>query len=177
MGVHRRRILQAAATGLVAGVSDVAVSSASAAAGVESLPSIPAGRTHVLESTKDTVSMGVLDPSRPPAVTIDSGDIVHYPDTWTGGATRPNTACRSTSGSRSESAIRPGRIRTSVQLRCAAPNRVTYWRSAGSSFVRSIGAGIHFRSASAHCRTILTNPTCIIFALTPSAASPRSLTA
>jgi hypothetical protein len=49
----------------------------------ESLPEIPAGRTHVLESTKDTVSMGVLDPSRPPALTIDSGDIVHYPNTWT----------------------------------------------------------------------------------------------
>ena len=49
----------------------------------ESLPNIPAGKTHVLESTKDTVSMGVLDPARGPAVTIDSGDIVHYPNTWT----------------------------------------------------------------------------------------------
>jgi acetamidase/formamidase len=83
MGAHRRRILQAAATGLVASISDVIVPPADAADGAESLPNIPTGRTHVLESTKDTVSMGVLDPSRPPALTIDSGDIVHYPNTWT----------------------------------------------------------------------------------------------
>ncbi len=40
-------------------------------------------RTHVLESTDASVSPGVLDPSRPAAVTIDSGDIVSYPNTWT----------------------------------------------------------------------------------------------
>ena len=83
MGAHRRGILRAAATGLVAGIGDVIVPPADAADGAENLPNIPAGRTHVLVSTKDTVSMGVLDPSRSPALTIDSGDIVHYPNTWT----------------------------------------------------------------------------------------------
>jgi len=39
--------------------------------------------THVLESTIDTVSPGVLDPSRPPALTIPPGDIVSCPNTWT----------------------------------------------------------------------------------------------
>ena len=39
--------------------------------------------THVLESTPESVSSGVLDPSRPAALTIDSGDVVSYPNTWT----------------------------------------------------------------------------------------------
>jgi hypothetical protein len=36
--------------------------------------------THVLESTPESVSSGVLDPSRPAALTIDSGDVVSYPN-------------------------------------------------------------------------------------------------
>jgi len=39
--------------------------------------------THVLESTEDSVSAGTLDPSRPAALTIESGDIVSCPNTWT----------------------------------------------------------------------------------------------
>jgi acetamidase/formamidase len=39
--------------------------------------------THTLHSTEQTVSSGVLDPGRPPALTIDSGDVVSCPDTWT----------------------------------------------------------------------------------------------
>lgn len=39
--------------------------------------------THVLQSTAESVSSGVLDPARPPALTIDAGDIVSYPNTWT----------------------------------------------------------------------------------------------
>jgi acetamidase/formamidase len=38
---------------------------------------------HVLESTADTVSSGVLDPSRPPVLTVAPGDIVSYRNTWT----------------------------------------------------------------------------------------------
>jgi acetamidase/formamidase len=38
---------------------------------------------HVLESTPDTVSPGVLDPRRPAALTIESGDVVSYTNTWT----------------------------------------------------------------------------------------------
>ncbi|HTU94533.1 MAG TPA: acetamidase/formamidase family protein [Solirubrobacteraceae bacterium] len=38
---------------------------------------------HVLQSTPDTVSSGVLDPGRPVALTVDSGDVVSYPNTWT----------------------------------------------------------------------------------------------
>jgi hypothetical protein len=39
--------------------------------------------THVLESTAESVSAGTLDPARPAALTIESGDIVSYPNTWT----------------------------------------------------------------------------------------------
>lgn len=39
--------------------------------------------THVLESSAATVSSGTIDPSRPPALTIESGDIVSCPNTWT----------------------------------------------------------------------------------------------
>jgi len=79
----RRWLLQIAAGGLALGTAGPVPNQASAKETSESLPEIPAGRTHVLESTKDTVSMGVLDPSRAAALTIDSGDIVHYPHTWT----------------------------------------------------------------------------------------------
>jgi acetamidase/formamidase len=40
------------------------------------------GKTHVLPSTNDTVRVGAMDPKVPPALTIDSGDVVHYPNTW-----------------------------------------------------------------------------------------------
>src|ERR1700683_1905127 len=39
--------------------------------------------THVLTSSHESISSGALDPTRPPALTIDSGDVVVYPDTWT----------------------------------------------------------------------------------------------
>jgi acetamidase/formamidase len=39
--------------------------------------------THVFESTIETIRSGYLDPTAPPVVTIASGDIVSYPDTWT----------------------------------------------------------------------------------------------
>jgi acetamidase/formamidase len=40
-------------------------------------------KVHVLESSHETVSPGTIDPTRPPALTIDSGDIVSCPNTWT----------------------------------------------------------------------------------------------
>jgi acetamidase/formamidase len=40
------------------------------------------GTTHVLPSNNDTVRVGVMDPARPAVLTIDSGDVVRYPDTW-----------------------------------------------------------------------------------------------
>ena len=42
----------------------------------------PLGRRHELPSTKETVRVGAMDPAVPAAVTVDSGDWVHYPNTW-----------------------------------------------------------------------------------------------
>jgi hypothetical protein len=40
------------------------------------------GRVHVVPSTKETVQLGVYDTNLPPILTIDSGDLISFPDTW-----------------------------------------------------------------------------------------------
>jgi acetamidase/formamidase len=40
------------------------------------------GHEHVVPSTKETVKLGVFDTTLPPILTVDSGDIISYPDTW-----------------------------------------------------------------------------------------------
>ena len=40
------------------------------------------GRTHVVESNRETVRLGVFDETLPPIVTIESGDWVCFPNTW-----------------------------------------------------------------------------------------------
>ena len=40
------------------------------------------GRVHVVPSTKETVQLGVYDTNLPPILTIDSGDSMSFPDTW-----------------------------------------------------------------------------------------------
>jgi acetamidase/formamidase len=39
--------------------------------------------THVVQSSTSTVRSGYLDPSAPAVATIDSGDVVSFPNTWT----------------------------------------------------------------------------------------------
>jgi acetamidase/formamidase len=45
-------------------------------------PSAAGGRVHVVPSTKETVRLGVFDANLPPILTIESGDTISYPDTW-----------------------------------------------------------------------------------------------
>jgi hypothetical protein len=40
------------------------------------------GRVHAVPSTKETVKLGVFDTTLPPILTVDSGDIISYSDTW-----------------------------------------------------------------------------------------------
>lgn len=40
------------------------------------------GRVHVVPSTKETVRLGVYDANLPPILTVDSGDTISFPDTW-----------------------------------------------------------------------------------------------
>jgi acetamidase/formamidase len=41
-----------------------------------------AGRVHVVESSKETVRLGVFDETLPPILTVDSGDSLSFPNTW-----------------------------------------------------------------------------------------------
>ncbi|MDH7799056.1 MULTISPECIES: acetamidase/formamidase family protein [unclassified Beijerinckia] len=80
--VSRRSALVAGGLGLFA--SSLPSNGASAQpASAMALPDYPIGKTHELPSTKETVSSGVLDPTRGPAITVESGDVVYYPNTWT----------------------------------------------------------------------------------------------
>jgi acetamidase/formamidase len=47
------------------------------------MPHVPLGRVWTIPSTTKTVDLGLFDPGRPPIVTIDSGDVVVYENTWT----------------------------------------------------------------------------------------------
>jgi acetamidase/formamidase len=47
------------------------------------MPPVPLGREWRIPSTPETVDLGRFDPARPPIVTIDSGDVVVYENTWT----------------------------------------------------------------------------------------------
>jgi acetamidase/formamidase len=40
------------------------------------------GRLHVVESTKETVRLGVFDANLPPIVVVESGDTISFPNTW-----------------------------------------------------------------------------------------------
>jgi acetamidase/formamidase len=40
-------------------------------------------KVHTVPSTSDTIRSGFLDPKAPPVATVESGDTVSYPDTWT----------------------------------------------------------------------------------------------
>jgi hypothetical protein len=40
------------------------------------------GRAHIIESNKETVRLGVFDATLPPIVTIESGEWVSFPNTW-----------------------------------------------------------------------------------------------
>jgi acetamidase/formamidase len=56
---------------------------ASAGAPGSTMPPVPLGRVWTIPSTPETVDLGRFDPNRPPIVTIDSGDVVVYENTWT----------------------------------------------------------------------------------------------
>ena len=44
---------------------------------------VPLGRVHTIPSNGETVVLGLLDPTRAPLLTIESGDVLVYENTWT----------------------------------------------------------------------------------------------
>ncbi len=65
----------------LAGASDVSWASGSGGANQKD-SSGSEGKVHTVESNKDTVHLGVFDTTLAPILTIDSGDIVSFPNTW-----------------------------------------------------------------------------------------------
>lgn len=85
-GLGRRGMLKLAGIG---GASMILGSRAQAASGgdgersqVRVFDPNQHGKVHTLRSTPQTVRVGELDPAAPPVLEIESGDVVHYPDTW-----------------------------------------------------------------------------------------------
>ena len=85
-GRMRRQLLRASSfMGVLAAVGPRFAKLAHAAEGGNTTPAGAAsgnGRTHVVESTKETVRLGIFDATLPPIVTIESGDLVSFPKTW-----------------------------------------------------------------------------------------------
>ncbi|MGO4305033.1 acetamidase/formamidase family protein [Cupriavidus sp. RAF12] len=89
MTINRRHWLKAAgALGLGATSLKVAAQAtagrhpAPTAAAPASLPVIRPGKIHRIESANETVRVGILDPKATPVASIESGDLVMYPNTW-----------------------------------------------------------------------------------------------
>jgi len=84
-GQWRRRFLQASSfMGALAAVEPwfLRLARAQEAGAAPKRQSDGAGRVHVVPSTKETVRLGVFDTNLAPILTIDSGDIISFPDTW-----------------------------------------------------------------------------------------------
>ena len=79
-GLSRRGILTASAGAAMFARGAFAPAVASAAPRVTSAR--PLGRVHELPSTPQTVKVGAMDPATPVVLEIESGDVVHYPNTW-----------------------------------------------------------------------------------------------
>jgi acetamidase/formamidase len=83
-GRARRQLLRASSfMGALAAVAPSFAKLAQAASpGPAAKPGGGAGRLHVVDSTKETVRLGVFDATLPPLLTVDSGDTVSFPNTW-----------------------------------------------------------------------------------------------
>lgn len=87
LGLNRRSLL-GTALGLSAAAAGCAGTATKAGEG-SSIAATTTGKTHVVECSAKTVRVGVLDPTAQAAAVIDSGDIVHYPNTWVNWANEP----------------------------------------------------------------------------------------
>jgi acetamidase/formamidase len=82
--VSRRRLVGVGGfLGLLATVAPTSLLAACSALRGVGATATPGGRTHVVESTTETVRLGAFDGSLADVVQVDSGDIVTYPNTWT----------------------------------------------------------------------------------------------
>ncbi|MBV9203686.1 MAG: acetamidase/formamidase family protein, partial [Alphaproteobacteria bacterium] len=84
-GRARRQLLRASSfMSALAAVGPRFAKLAHAAGAGEPAPNVPGGGgpAHVVDSNKETVRLGVFDATLPPILTIDSGDSISFPNTW-----------------------------------------------------------------------------------------------
>lgn len=85
-GRERRELLRASSfMGALAAIGPwfaKAAQAANAASGPAPGGKTGGGRVHSVESTKETVQLGVFDETLAPVLTIESGDRILYPNTW-----------------------------------------------------------------------------------------------
>ena len=82
-GRARRQLLRASSfMGALAAVGPWFGKLAQAAGPGDTAPAGSSGRVHVVDSNKETVRLGVFDATLPPILTIDSGDSLSFPNTW-----------------------------------------------------------------------------------------------
>ncbi len=110
---------------------------------------VPLGRTWTIPSTSETVELGRFDPGRAPIVTIDSGDVLRYTDTWTHflGALQPGVPIEALADMRIKN---PGRgvhsIIGPIAVRGAKPGDLLEIRFLD---LRTIDFGANFHNAGA----------------------------
>lgn len=80
--LSRRALARIAAVAGVAGLLPAEAAAKTGADATRVFDPTRLGRLHTLASTPQTIRSGVLDPAAKPVLTIRSGDVVHYPDTW-----------------------------------------------------------------------------------------------
>lgn len=86
-GRARRRLLRASGfMGALAAVqpwfAKLAQAADASAAGGTGSQRTDQGRVHVVESNKESVRLGVFDANLPPLLTVNSGDTISFPNTW-----------------------------------------------------------------------------------------------
>lgn len=81
-GLSRAAFARSGIAGLVFGAAATRAAAAQSGIGSPVFSAATLGKVHVLESNNETVRVGDMDPARSAVLTIDSGDVVDYPNTW-----------------------------------------------------------------------------------------------
>lgn len=81
-GISRRTLFGAGAAGALFAVAPAMAAAPAPSAAEPVFAGMRIGKVHELPSSKDTVRVGAMDPAAPVVLEIESGDVVHYPDTW-----------------------------------------------------------------------------------------------
>jgi hypothetical protein len=146
--VTRRDVLRAggavtfglAATALFAEATHASVTSAAHPVAAAWWQVAAQGREHAIPSIpNETVNIGFFDATLPPITTVESGDVLVYPSTFTHFSGHCSPECRLRRSTSFGEAIGPGgRTRSSGRCTCATRSRATCWSCGSCALTRSI---------------------------------------